>query len=226
MGFSSGSDGKESTCNVGDLGLIPGLGRSPGGGNGYLPGSSPGGSRVIRRWGRSRHPGKNLFNFRYRGRLETDSVVGELVEKRGWITGLHGIPITTYVGHRRLSIFPKERRHWGLPSQISRSPGRTSRFGEYPHFRREFSQENGDRERNNTGESVFPETDPISLFFRFVYTFLLYIGMNTESRGGQQTWPLSQSGASYKIIQRSYEFHHLLAMRSADILWLFLIPVS
>ena len=30
MGFSSDSDGKESTCSVGDLGLIPGLGRSPG----------------------------------------------------------------------------------------------------------------------------------------------------------------------------------------------------
>ena len=30
-----GSAGKESTCNVGDLGLIPGLGRSPGEGNGY-----------------------------------------------------------------------------------------------------------------------------------------------------------------------------------------------
>ena len=25
------------------------------------------------------------------------------------------------------------------------------------------------RENNDTGESVFPETDPISLFFRFVY---------------------------------------------------------
>ena len=31
---SSGSDGKESACNVGDLGLIPGLERSPGEGNG------------------------------------------------------------------------------------------------------------------------------------------------------------------------------------------------
>ena len=28
-GFPSGSDGKESACNGGDLGLIPGLGRSP-----------------------------------------------------------------------------------------------------------------------------------------------------------------------------------------------------
>ena len=33
--FPGGSDGKESTCNVGDLGLIPGLGRSPGEGNVY-----------------------------------------------------------------------------------------------------------------------------------------------------------------------------------------------
>ena len=32
MGFPGGSDSKESTCNVEDLGLIPGLGRSPGGG--------------------------------------------------------------------------------------------------------------------------------------------------------------------------------------------------
>ena len=34
MGFPGGSGGKESTCNAGDLGLIPGLGRSPGGRNG------------------------------------------------------------------------------------------------------------------------------------------------------------------------------------------------
>ena len=33
-GFPGGSDGKESACNAGDLSSIPGLGRSPGGGNG------------------------------------------------------------------------------------------------------------------------------------------------------------------------------------------------
>ena len=32
--YSVSSDGKESACNVGDLGLIPGLGRSPGVGSG------------------------------------------------------------------------------------------------------------------------------------------------------------------------------------------------
>ena len=35
MGFPGGSDGKESACNAGDQGLIIGLGRSPGEGNGY-----------------------------------------------------------------------------------------------------------------------------------------------------------------------------------------------
>ena len=34
LGFPGGSEGKESSCNAGDLGLIPGLRRSPGGGHG------------------------------------------------------------------------------------------------------------------------------------------------------------------------------------------------
>ena len=34
MGFPGGSDGKVSTCNAGGPGSIPGLGRSPGEGNG------------------------------------------------------------------------------------------------------------------------------------------------------------------------------------------------
>ena len=46
-GAHAESDGKESTCNTGDLGSIPGLGRPPGGGHGnpllpgvFLPGES------------------------------------------------------------------------------------------------------------------------------------------------------------------------------------------
>ena len=34
-GLACGSAGKESACNAGDLGSIPGLGRSPGEGKGY-----------------------------------------------------------------------------------------------------------------------------------------------------------------------------------------------
>ena len=36
MGFPGGSEGKASARNAGDLGLIPGLGRSPGEGKNYL----------------------------------------------------------------------------------------------------------------------------------------------------------------------------------------------
>ena len=35
LGFPCGLAGKESSCNAEDLGLIPGLGRSPGEGKGY-----------------------------------------------------------------------------------------------------------------------------------------------------------------------------------------------
>ena len=35
VGLHGGSAGKESACNAGDLGLIPGLGKSPGEGKGY-----------------------------------------------------------------------------------------------------------------------------------------------------------------------------------------------
>ena len=42
LSFPCGSVGKESTCNAGDLGLTPGLGRSPGGGHGNRPVFLPG----------------------------------------------------------------------------------------------------------------------------------------------------------------------------------------
>ena len=35
QGFPCGSAGKESACNAGDLGLVPGLARSPGRGKGH-----------------------------------------------------------------------------------------------------------------------------------------------------------------------------------------------
>ena len=47
-----------------------------------MPGSSPGGSRVIRRGDGADVLGKNLVNYGYIESLEMDSVVGKLVEKR------------------------------------------------------------------------------------------------------------------------------------------------
>ena len=49
--FPDGSDGKESACNAGNLGSIPGSGRSPGEGNGNpLQYSCPGNLRDIGAW--------------------------------------------------------------------------------------------------------------------------------------------------------------------------------
>ena len=78
---------------------------------------------------------KYIFNYRYRERLEMDSVVGTLVEKK------------------RLNIQPEKR----------------------------------EARKNDMGEPVFPETDPISLFWGLLIYLLLHIGMNTESHGGQQS---------------------------------------
>ena len=51
MGFPGGSDIKESACTVGNLGSIPGSGRSPGEGNGYpLQYSCPEKSRDSEFW--------------------------------------------------------------------------------------------------------------------------------------------------------------------------------
>ena len=49
-GFPSGSDGKQSACNAGDLCSVPGSGRSPGDGNPtpvFLPGKSHGQKRLV-----------------------------------------------------------------------------------------------------------------------------------------------------------------------------------
>ena len=51
LGFPGSSVGKESACNVGDLGSVPGMGRSPGGGHGnplqYLCLENPHGQRNL-----------------------------------------------------------------------------------------------------------------------------------------------------------------------------------
>ena len=57
QGFPGSSDGKDSSCNEGDLGLIPGLGRSSGGrhGNQYSCLENPHGQRSLvgySQWGR------------------------------------------------------------------------------------------------------------------------------------------------------------------------------
>ena len=60
---SGGSDGKEFSCNAGDLGLIPGSGRSPGEGNGNPLQYSCLGNPMIRRvWLPTAHGGHKALD--------------------------------------------------------------------------------------------------------------------------------------------------------------------
>ena len=93
------------------------------------------------------------------------------------------MPITTYVGHRRLSVLQKERRHCGLPGPILEAQAKLAGLVS-THVP---DGNSARRRKNNTGESVFPETDLISLFFRFAY--ILFVIHRDEYRvtWGQQT---------------------------------------
>ena len=63
LGFPGGSDSKESACNAGDLGLIPGLERSPGEGHG----------NPIQYFGlENPHEQRSLVGYSPRGRKESD----------------------------------------------------------------------------------------------------------------------------------------------------------
>jgi len=89
--FSCGSDGKESACNVEDLGLIPGLGRSPGGGHGNpLPYScleSPHGQRGLAGYSLGGRKGLGTT-----GQLSTDSATVLPMNVQGWYPlGLTGV---------------------------------------------------------------------------------------------------------------------------------------
>ena len=53
--------------------------------------------------------------------------------------------------------------------------------------------------KNDTGESVFPETDPFSLFSGLLIYFLLYIGMNTVSRGVSRPDPCQNQVLHIKL---------------------------
>ena len=93
--------------------------------------------------------------------------------------------------------------------------GQVSRRGGHPHSRREFSQKNREQERTTWGYQSFWKLIPLSLFLGLLIYLLLHIGMNIESRGGQQSWPLSKSGASHKCKKKMVLgiLYHLLAMR-------------
>ena len=73
LGFPGGSAGKESTCNAGDPGLIPGSGRTPGGGHGnpfqYSCLENP-------------HRQRGLMGYSSQGRKESDTTEGLTLNRK------------------------------------------------------------------------------------------------------------------------------------------------
>ena len=136
------------------------------------------------------------------------------MEKRGWVAWFtretnktsRQEACTTYVGRRHPSILPKERRYWGLPSQILEAQaklvglvGSVLQMETQPEFETE----------RHMGRLVFRGTDPKPLFSMvYFYTLRCYAKVTR----GQQCF-----------IQMYTEvlgvLHHLLARGPADNLW-------
>ena len=106
------------------------------------------------------------------------------MEKRGWVawftretnkTSRQEV-CTTYVGHRRPSVLPKERRHWGLPSRILEAQaklvslvGSTLQMETQPEF-----------ERETWGDQSFEELIPI---LYFLWSTFIHWDVMQKSRG-------------------------------------------
>ena len=102
------------------------------------------------------------------------------MEKRGWVAWFtretnktsRQEACTTYVGRRRPSVLPKERRHWGLPGQILEAQaklvslvGSTLQMETQPEFAREWHGETS-ISRNWSQFFIFQSL--------FLYTEMLY----------------------------------------------------
>ena len=88
LGFPRGSAGKESTCNAGDLGSIPGLGRSSGEGKGYplqYPGLENSMDCIVSGVAKSRTRLSNFHDFeRSSMKLKPEWNIRTTITKQNW----------------------------------------------------------------------------------------------------------------------------------------------
>ena len=109
LGFPGGSDGEESGCNAGDLDLIPGLGRFPGGGHSNLLQYS---------WLENSHGQRSLEGDSPWGCKESDTT--------DWLSTQIATPVVSLFSHRNLTS-------WGWAVRGTRSlPGVERAFADDP----------------------------------------------------------------------------------------------
>ena len=118
-------------------------------------------------------PKKNLFNYRYRERLKTDSVVGKFEEKKR-LNNLVYVKCQSPLCRPQASFHSPEREEALRPPWSDlRSPGKISRLGEYPRSRWEFSQKG--KERTTWGNQSFQKLIRFLYFSGlFIYRFVIH----------------------------------------------------
>ena len=143
------------------------------------------------------------------------------VEKRGWVawftretnTTSRQEACTTYIGRRRPSVLPKERRHWGLPGRILEAQAKlVSMVGSVLQME---TQPEWERERH--GETSISRNWSHFLFFQglFLYTEMLY-----KSHAGSAVLTFIKVRCFIQMYTEVLGvLHHLLARGPADNLW-------
>ena len=144
------------------------------------------------------------------------------MEKRGWKTWFtwkankiprQGICIT-YIGHRRPPVLPKERRHYGLPSQILEAQVKLVGLVSL-HAPDGNSARRWEKERH--GETSLSRNWSHFLFFQglFLYTEMLY-----KSHAGSAVLTFIKVRCFIQMYTEVLgALHHLLARGPADNLW-------
>ena len=145
------------------------------------------------------------------------------VEKRGWVSWFtretnktsRQEACTTYVGLRRPSALPKERRHWGLPGRILEAQAKlVSMAGSALQME---TQPEFERERERHGEtSISRNWSPFFIF----HGLLLYTGMLFKSHEGSAVLTFIRVRCFIQMYTEVLGvLHHLLARGPADNLW-------
>ena len=125
--------GKESACNAGDSGLIPGSGRSPGGGHdkpppAFLPGEShgQGGLMDYSPWGRRESDTTERVNHHYRPLPYRNASPSAVTPKSHWIN-LTSVQITACWAQSRMFQIPEPNTTKSPADSRVHFPGKVSR---------------------------------------------------------------------------------------------------